>query len=382
MFAAPRRKGFTLLELLVVIAVIGLLAALLLPALSMAVEAARAIQCRSNLKQLGTALVAYHSTHDLFPAAADGGSGSVYFTVTGYGRLYPYLDQRALAEQFNYDANVRSGTLDYTWAAPENSTAYSYQVETFLCPSNRRDTPTPLQVRFASDRGLIDWQIGKAAVTDYLFCGGADRFVDARFVRYDRRGAFGFYSTTRLSDIRDGTSQSILMGESAGGARANPYYAVDELGGSAANTRTDLESGKTYRRVCMKVAEPHPIGGFPVRVDNLMHQAYGRFRATSAFKLTIVGGLIARTVDQYGNFYAPNDCSYGSATDLFADPPATDAIRKQYQQTVPNFRSVHPGQLHFVMADGSVRGVSESISSNTFIAMSTIEGSDVLGSEE
>ena len=62
-----RRRGFTLIELLVVIAIIAVLIALLLPAVQQAREAARASQCRNNMKQLGIALHSYHETHSAFP---------------------------------------------------------------------------------------------------------------------------------------------------------------------------------------------------------------------------------------------------------------------------------------------------------------------------
>jgi len=59
-----RHRGFTLIELLVVIAIIAILAAILFPVFARAREAARATQCRSNLKQIGTALMMYRSDYD------------------------------------------------------------------------------------------------------------------------------------------------------------------------------------------------------------------------------------------------------------------------------------------------------------------------------
>ena len=67
-----RRAAFTLIELLVVIAIIAVLVAILLPAIQQAREAARASQCRNNLKQYGIGL---HSYHETFGQFAPGGSG-------------------------------------------------------------------------------------------------------------------------------------------------------------------------------------------------------------------------------------------------------------------------------------------------------------------
>jgi prepilin-type N-terminal cleavage/methylation domain-containing protein len=65
--SARRRAGFTLIEILVVIAIIAILIALLLPAVQAAREASRRMACGNNLKQLALALNNYHTTNEGFP---------------------------------------------------------------------------------------------------------------------------------------------------------------------------------------------------------------------------------------------------------------------------------------------------------------------------
>src|SRR5258708_2752379 len=96
--------GFTLVELLVVIAIVGILVGLLLPAVQAAREAARRTQCQNNLKQLSLAMISHHTAHQKFPsggwgwylvADADRGTGPQQPGGWNYAIL-PYLEQEAL----------------------------------------------------------------------------------------------------------------------------------------------------------------------------------------------------------------------------------------------------------------------------------------------
>src|SRR5262245_35136569 len=94
---AHRRQAFTILELLVVVAIIGLLIALLLPALMAARESARCMQCKNNLREIGVAIQQHHDAHKKFPAAWQAAPDK----VSGYGwavALLPFLEESAVAK--------------------------------------------------------------------------------------------------------------------------------------------------------------------------------------------------------------------------------------------------------------------------------------------
>ena len=101
-----RRTGFTLIELLVVISILGILIALLLPAVQAAREAARRTQCKSNLRQLGIALHLCHDTNSSFPPGSIK-AGPAFRRKTGWGwgaMILPYIEQRNLHAKIDFNA--------------------------------------------------------------------------------------------------------------------------------------------------------------------------------------------------------------------------------------------------------------------------------------
>ena len=117
--AGRRVGGFTLIELLVVITIIGILVALLLPAVNQAREAGHNVQCKSNCKQLALALLAYHTAYGRFPASSvwRNSSGVIDLTADECDAvnnpnlfenwvitILPQLDQMNLRQTFVSDA--------------------------------------------------------------------------------------------------------------------------------------------------------------------------------------------------------------------------------------------------------------------------------------
>ena len=116
-----RRLGFTLIELLVVISVLGLLTALLLPAVQSARESARNIKCTNHLKQLGIAIVAYEASYRALPIA------SLVNGFSMHSALLVYLEQENIFHSINFsDVGYRES----------NSTANGLKIELFVCPSD------------------------------------------------------------------------------------------------------------------------------------------------------------------------------------------------------------------------------------------------------
>ncbi|OJW16346.1 MAG: hypothetical protein BGO49_18520 [Planctomycetales bacterium 71-10] len=125
---APSRvaAGFTLIEVLSVVAIIGLLVAILLPAVQAAREAARRGRCSNNLRQFGLALNAYEATHRVFPQG-NNRPGPMHVV------LLPHLDQQPLYASFNF-ADDPSSSFDSPMGP--NSSAMQAEVAVFLCPSD------------------------------------------------------------------------------------------------------------------------------------------------------------------------------------------------------------------------------------------------------
>src|SRR5678815_1572371 len=105
---SQKRSAFTLVELLVVIAIIGVLVALLLPAVQFAREAARRMQCSSNMRQFGVAMHNYHDTMKVLPA----GIGLKSLSTHAY--LLPFMEGETVHRLIDFSQN--SGHVNNTVA--------------------------------------------------------------------------------------------------------------------------------------------------------------------------------------------------------------------------------------------------------------------------
>ncbi len=157
--------GFTLVELLVSLAVIGLLMALLLPAVQMSREAARRSQCSNNLHQLGIAVNAYLESMKVFPAGWNG--------YSPHAALLPHLDRAPLYNALNFQIHEALATF-------ENLTAQETVISTFLCPTDFGPPDLKGGTNYAGNNGVGFDQTG--VYLNGPFCSPSSSAISPRHV--------------------------------------------------------------------------------------------------------------------------------------------------------------------------------------------------------
>ena len=222
-------RGFTLVELLVVITIIGILIALLLPAVQSTREAARRVQCLNNLKQLGLALCNFHAARRTFPPSSvwrkngkldltnDGVENNPDLAENWVILILPQLEQQSLRASFDLTKPIPN---------PANAKPRSLPLTVMLCPSDVFNQ-TPFNGTASSLTSNLGggWARGNYAANASLgYLGSGDRvnvtgvgqgtnFTSFGWGNRWLRGVMGANAALRADEIRDGTSKTILLAE-------------------------------------------------------------------------------------------------------------------------------------------------------------------------
>ena len=190
------RAAFTLVELLVVITIIGILIALLLPAVQAAREAARRMQCRNHLKQIGLGILNYESVHQVFPMPKTEKPDHNLLTF-----LLPYVEQQAIYDRYDWNSN---------WSSTKNRPARENEIETFLCPTAPGDRTCRNRRYYATDYATCENIHG--SVTGPLVAAGVIK---------DRQSWYNLFQPywegpSRAAAVRDGLSNTFMLFECSG----------------------------------------------------------------------------------------------------------------------------------------------------------------------
>ncbi len=310
------RTGFTLVELLVVIAIIGILVALLLPAVQAAREAARRMQCGSQLHQLAIAAHNHHDVHKAFPPGVyqhSFSSAPKFRGVSLFVKLSPFMEQGPLVDGWD-----EIDPINNTVGGASSKSAVVLPV--LICPSD------------VIPENPINTGSRWYGITSYGGNGGT-RSYDPQLATND--GIFfviGPGSQTapdgrpiRMADVLDGSSNTLLFGERSHFDPNHDSFAanITAPGGQFLN----------------------PMGSIG-------------WWAPSAGRLA--GGDVTLSAYAPINFRVPAHFSSGGSM----VPPASDFSSYQYynDRRVSAYGSQHPGGANFALADGSVRFIAQTIS--------------------
>jgi prepilin-type N-terminal cleavage/methylation domain-containing protein/prepilin-type processing-associated H-X9-DG protein len=314
---SPKRSAFTLVELLVVIAIIGVLVSLLLPAVQYAREAARRIQCNSQLKQIGGALHLYHDVNKRFPP------GRTSRSISAHAHLLPFMEYQNVHRLIDFSKSSGNAA---------NAQARATTVPIFNCPSDRLDTVA---------NGLAGTNYRACQGSGILWGNAVSNPSSANYGIPAPNGVFFDRSSTGFGDITDGTSNTAAFSEHIRGDSNN----------AIASDRMDTFGPKTH----------------PTTPDQAMKDCETlnwqdlQYQNVSDVGVPWLEGYHSTTI--YFHVSGPNmrSCMY---------PPGLIA-------TTAN--SNHPNGVNMLLCDGSVRFVNDSIHIETWRRIGSRDQNESIG---
>ena len=372
-------RGFTLIELLVVVSIIGLLIALLLPALAASREASRRIQCTNNLKQIGIALSSYESSHGSFPLGgvnrlvknAPELNGWTNQDGLGYANglawralILPQLDQSPIYNAINFRVPMDAGAPD----KGAGFTVWKTSVAVFLCPSDS-----------GHEDGFRPSSTADPVYGQHLFVAhpptdpenGTDVAVTAvsSYV-----GSFGDnYSMTTL----DASSPW----ETPCGVDTPPgqaHIGWPGFWGTTYGCDTGLgrdQGGKLRGIFDYRTGQITKMSNITDGTSGTILVGEGLPAQLAINSLWYSNGGVAGTAIPMNLMTDRAPCSDGSTTFGSLD------IGCRFSDAAVGFKSEHPGGVNFLFCDGSVRFLRESIATTTYAALGSKAGVETISAD-
>ena len=332
-----RRRAFTLIELLLVVAIIGILIALLLPALQICREAARRATCTNNLKQIGLALHNYESSNGSFPP------GRVGFPMvfSAHAAILPYMDGSNLYNLINFSTAptfVEPPVVPYS----QNVNAAMTRISMYLCPS---------------DMGIV--QGNSYACTNYVACTGSGSTATTRYIRLGDGVMMDvkLRGVVKFRDVLDGLSNTVAFGEQTLG---NGFSAGGN--GSGSHPASVPPVNPELQVLNLTAAQNDTITGTDPSPANCVVGAAGSWAGIRGAKW--MNGHFGDTLFNHG--LAPNSLQF-------------DCGNNSHNAGLTAARSRHEGGVAALMCDGAVRFVSENVDLGLWQGLATKQGGEVLG---
>jgi prepilin-type N-terminal cleavage/methylation domain-containing protein/prepilin-type processing-associated H-X9-DG protein len=325
------RRGFTLIELLVVIAIIAVLIALLLPAVQAAREAARRIQCTNNLKQIGLAIHNYSSSTNAVPW--DHGPGG-WNEWSGMTMLLPYMEQGNVYNTINFNYIIGNGAAPSSAGGFLNTTAIQTKFNGLLCPSD--------QDRLTNIDGH----------NNYVMNSGADSLAEEGSPPTSFVGmGVSLYVTgpgaLSLAAFTDGTSNTAAYSEIVKGI------------GTGVTTDGNSPSSAIYQATGWLNT---PQGDY-----NICQATVSTTALTGDFAYGMYWHTTQRDMGHYRHVMPPNGKSC--------------QLNSNFNQGAFTASSRHSGGVNMLLLDGSTRFVKGTISPQTWWALGTRSGNEVVSSD-